>query len=199
VSGWWCQTLEAFTHRLDHHHHQINHHDRTSATKTNGSIVRIILPPLHATTSRNGKKNDKASSSSSSVEISFPTPNAAADMGIRDWPQIYHPSSWTESVKNNEGAILTRYILDGRGRVTIDYVDNNTGQSCRIINKQRVYPGTLVEVTGGEATLIWDVDDPKNGMIVLTPNYEEGSKLVLVGGFLLVFCVGLVIGSSNGI
>jgi hypothetical protein len=211
-AGWWCQTLEAFTQRLDHHHHhhhhhQINHHDKkTLATKTNGSIGRIILPPLHATTtSRNGKKNDKASSSSSSlVEISFPTPNAAADMGIRDWPQIYHPSSWTESVNtNNEGVKLTRYILDGRGRVTIDYIDNSTGQVCRIINKQRVYPGTLVEVTGGgEATLIWDVDDtPKGGtgMIVLTPSYEEGSKLVLVGGFLLVFCVGLVIGSSSGI
>jgi hypothetical protein len=206
-AGWWCQTIEAFTHRLDHHHHhQINHHDKkTLATKTNGSRGRIILSPLHATTSRDGKKNDKASSSSSSslVEISFPTPNAAADMGIRDWPQIYHPSSWTESVTNNEGAKLTRYILDGRGRVTIDYIDNSTGQACRIINKQRVYPGTLVEVTGGgEATLIWDVDDyPKGGtgMIVLTPNYEEGSKLILVGGFLLVFCVGLVIGSSNGI
>ena len=181
------------------------------ATKTNGSISRIILPALHATTtSRNGKKNDKASSSSSSssssslVEISFPTPNAAADMGIRDWPQIYHPSSWTESINtNNEGAKLTRYILDGRGRVTIDYVDISTGQTCRIVNKQRVYPGTLVEVTGGgESTLIWDVDnDPKQGtrgMIVLTPNYEEGNKLKLVGGFLLVFCVGLVIGSSNG-
>jgi hypothetical protein len=159
---------------------------------TTGSIRRIILPPLHATASRNGKTNNKASTS---VEISFPTPNAAADMGIRDWPQIYHPSSWTESV--NEGGLVTRYVLDGRGRVTIDYCDDITGTSRRI-EKQRVYPGTLVEVDG-EATLSWDVDDPKTGMIVLTPNYEEGGKLALVGGFLIVFCVGLLMGSSGGI
>lgn len=184
ASGWWCH-VEAFIHRLDHQHH---HHYQTLATTTN------ILPPLHATASRSGKKNDK-SSSSSSVEISFPTPNAAVDMGIRDWPQIYHPSSWTESV--SEGAIITRYVLDGRGRVSIDYVDDSTGKSRRI-DKQRVYPGTLVEVDG-EATISWDVDDPKTGMIVLTPNYEEGGKLALVGGFIIVFCVGLLIGSSGGI
>ena len=184
ASGWWCQTVEAFIHRLDHQHH---HHYQTLAAATTTNI----LPRLHATASR----SDKKKASSSSVEISFPTPNAAADMGIRDWPQIYHPSSWTESV--NEGAILTRYILDGRGRVSIDYVDNSTGKSRRI-EKQRVYPGTLVEVDG-EATISWDVDDPKTGMIVLTPNYEEGGKLALVGGFLIVFCVGLLIGSSGGI
>jgi hypothetical protein len=89
----------------------------------------------------------------------------------------------------------TRYVLDGRGRVTVDYYDEATGESRRIENR-RIYPGTLVEVDG-EAKLSWDVDDERTGMIVLTPNYEEGGKLLIVGGFLLVFCAGLLIGSGG--
>jgi hypothetical protein len=45
--------------------------------------------------------------------------------------------------------------------------------------------------------LSWDVDDERTGMIVLTPNYEEGGKLLIVGGFLLVFCAGLLLGSGG--
>ena len=64
------------------------------------------------------------------------------------------------------------------------------------MGNQRVYPGTLVEVDG-EAKLLWEVDDANEGMIVLTPSYEEGGKLLLVGGFLLVFCAGLLVGAGG--
>lgn len=126
------------------------------------------------------------------MEITFPTPDAAAAMGVRDWPQQFRASSWTEDVA--EGGIATRYVLDGRGRLTVDYYDDD-GKSRRVENR-RVYPGTLVEVDG-EAKLLWEVDDERAGMIVLTPNYEEGGKLLLVGGFLLVFCAGLLLGSGG--
>lgn len=126
------------------------------------------------------------------VEITFPTPDEAAGMGIRDWPQQFHSSTWTDTVQ--EGSIATRYVLDGRGRLTIDYYDNE-GEKRRIKN-QRMYPGTLVEVDG-EASLLWEVDDQKEGMILLTPGYEEGGKLALVGGALLVFCAGLLVGAGG--
>lgn len=113
-------------------------------------------------------------------------------MGIRDWPQQFHSSTWSDTV--SEGSIATRYVLDGKGRLTIDYYDDN-GEMQRIKN-QRVYPGTLVEVDG-EANLLWEVDDEKEGMIILTPGYEEGGKLLLVGGILAVFCAGLLIGSGG--
>lgn len=127
------------------------------------------------------------------VEITFPSPDEAASMGIRDWPQQFYSKSWSETIA--EGAIATRYILEGKGRVTIDYY-NDSGEMQRI-NNQRVYPGTLVEVDG-EANLYWEVDDEKDGIIVLTPSYEEGTKLLLVGGFFIVFCAGLLIGSGGG-
>ena len=125
------------------------------------------------------------------VEITFPTPEEAASMGIRDWPQQFHSKTWSDRV--SEGDIATRYVLDGKGRLTIDYYDDNNVKQR--INNQRVYPGTLVEVDG-EANLLWEVDD-ENGMIILTPGYEEGGKLLIVGGILAVFCAGLLIGSGG--
>jgi hypothetical protein len=111
-------------------------------------------------------------------------------MGIRDWPQTFHKTSWSESI--SEGQIATRYVLDGNGRVNINYFDNNGREASR---KDRVYPGTLVEVDG-EATLNWEVDGD-NGMIILTPGFEEGGKLALVLGFFVVFCAGLLAGSGG--
>lgn len=90
--------------------------------------------------------------------------------------------------------IATRYVLDGKGRLTIDYYDDNNIKQR--INSQRVYPGTLVEVDG-EANLLWEVDDEKESIIILTPSYKEGGKLLIVGGVLAVFCAGLLIGSGG--
>ena len=66
--------------------------------------------------------------------------------------------------------------------MTVDYYDD-AGELGRV-NNRRVYPGTLVEVDG-EANLLWEVDDENEG------------KLVVVGGFLLMFCAGLLIGSGG--
>eukprot|EP00984_Skeletonema_dohrnii_P005004 scaffold1769_cov132-Skeletonema_dohrnii-CCMP3373.AAC.21 len=140
------------------------------------------LSPLSATSSTNNV-----------VEITFPTPEEAASMGIRDWPQQFHDKSWDESIP--EGQIATRYVLSGKGRVTIDYYENEN-MDVRKRKKERVYPGTLIEVDG-EANLFWEVDDVREGIIVLTPSYEEGGKLLLVAGALVVFCAGLIAGSSG--
>jgi len=79
--------------------------------------------------------------------------------------------------------------------VTIDYYENEN-MDVRKRKKERVYPGTLIEVDG-EANLFWEVDDVREGIIVLTPSYEEGGKLLLVAGALVVFCAGLIAGSSG--
>ncbi|KAL3785757.1 hypothetical protein ACHAW5_003599 [Stephanodiscus triporus] len=178
IAAAWSQTdaTPAFVHR----------HRRQSSLLP--SPHRCIIPSsLRATAP--GRRGDDVRAP---LEITFPTPEAAAAMGVRDWPQQFRASSWTEDVA--EGGIATRYVLDGRGRLTVDYYDDE-GKSRRVENR-RVYPGTLVEVDG-EAKLLWEVDDERAGMIVLTPNYEEGGKLLLVGGFLLVFCAGLLLGSGG--
>ena len=78
--------------------------------------------------------------------------------------------------------------------MTIDYYDDENVNRQRA--NQRVYPGTLIEVDG-EAQLFWEVDDAKEGIIVLTPSYEEGGKLLLVAGAMVVFCAGLIAGSTG--
>ena len=148
------------------------HRDQHIMSVSRSHPVRTIRSTLLA-----AKAN---SDTDSAVEITFSTPEAAASMGIRDWPQQFRSSSWTDSVE--EGGIATRYILEGRGRVTVDYYDD-AGELGRV-NNRRVYPGTLVEVDG-EANLLWEVDDENEG------------KLVVVGGFLLMFCAGLLIGSGG--
>ena len=116
------------------------------------------------------------------VEITYPTPDEAASMGIRDWPQQYHSTDWSDIIP--EGGIATRYVLEGKGRITVDYYDDDDLSDRKRIN-QRVYPGTLVEVDG-EANILWEVDDDsssssnKAGMIILTPGYEAEWKIQLV-------------------
>eukprot|EP00970_Alexandrium_tamarense_P007786 scaffold1486_cov186-Alexandrium_tamarense.AAC.8 len=140
---------------------------------------------LSATSNNNNKDN--------TVQITYPTSEDAASMGIRDWPQQFKSKPWSESI--SEGQIATRYILNGKGRVTINYFNQFTGEE-EWRRDERVYPGTLVEVDG-EATLSWVVDDEREGMIVLTPGFEEGGKFALVLGLLIVFCAGLFAGGGG--
>ena len=108
------------------------------------------------------------------------TPNEAADMGIRDWPQQAKQGQWTESC--GEGQTLVRYILDGKGTVEIN--DDPP---------KPVAPGTLVEVDG-EASLTWSA---ATELIVLTPGFEEGGKLIAVAGLLIVVCgAALLLGTG---
>ncbi len=168
----------------------------TSTTKITSHMATRTNHNLRPLFAKNNIKQQYNTNDEPAVEITFPTPTEAIELGIRDWPQQFHSSSWTESII--EGGIATRYILDGNGRLSITYYNNNDpGGPCQSMNNVRVYPGTLIEVNG-EAVLQWTVDDAKVGMIVLTPTYEEGGKLVLVGAALMVFCAGLIIGSTTG-
>mmetsp|Transcript_13442 Transcript_13442/g.22265 ORF Transcript_13442/g.22265 Transcript_13442/m.22265 type:complete len:162 (+) Transcript_13442:54-539(+) len=120
----------------------------------------------------------------STVKISTPSPEDAADMGIREWPQQKKSiGGWSESV--GDGETLVRYVLDGTGSVTI--VDDDNAQTSA------VQSGSLVEVTG-IAKVEWAVDD---SMIILTPGYEEGGLFVGAAAILLLVTVGGAIFAGN--
>jgi quercetin dioxygenase-like cupin family protein len=72
-----------------------------------------------------------------------------------------------------------RYVLDGKGTVTI-----NDDQ------RKNVGPGSLLEVSG-PASLVWEASSE---MIVLTPGFEEGGKLIGVALALVVMCGALIAG-----
>ena len=116
------------------------------------------------------------------VVVSSPTPDEAADMGARDWPQqVRKAPGWSESVA--EDGAVTRYVLSGTGSVAVK------GSS------QKIGPGSLVEVTG-PAEVEWAVSGGGDGeMIILTPGYEEAGLLVGVAAALVVLCAALVVAS----
>jgi hypothetical protein len=120
-----------------------------------------------------------------SVDISTPSPEEAANLGVRDWPQQLKKGAWTEQVGG--GQTVVRYVLDGSGTV-----ETTTSDETGTDKKQRasVGPGSLMEVTG-EASLSWEASGE---MIILTPGYEEGGKLLGVAVAMIVFCGALVAG-----
>jgi hypothetical protein len=121
-----------------------------------------------------------------SVDISTPSPEEAANLGVRDWPQQLKKGAWTEQVGG--GQTVVRYVLDGTG-----IVETTTSDETGTDKKQRtsVGPGSLMEVAG-EASLSWEASSGE--MIILTPGYEEGGKLLGVAVAMVVLCGALVAG-----
>ena len=118
------------------------------------------------------------------MDITTPTPDEAAEMGARDWPQQFKKSDWSETVPDDK--TVTRYILSGQG--TVSSTDAN-------IQKRRIGPGTLLEITG-PANVEWSVNDGDE-MIVLTPGYEEAGLLLGVAGAFVVLC-GVLVATAGG-
>lgn len=150
---------------------QIQHHPTYSSQNriafTNAQ-KQLHLSQRILTSYQDASKFQLKSTSDSNVIVTNPTPENAAEMGIRDWPQQLKTGSWEETIKENETVV--RYVLDGTGTLCI----RNNGSE----KKQNVGPGTLIEATG-ECGLIWEVKNNEE-MIILTPTYEEGGTFLAV-------------------
>ena len=119
------------------------------------------------------------------VSVTTPSPDAAADIGIRDWPQQLKTGSWIDASRPGQ---TVRYVLDGTG--TVEIVTNNDSTA----KSYAVGPGTLIEVTG-EAKLSWEASSSE--MILLTPGFEEGGKLLGVAALMVIVCGALIAGVGS--
>ena len=127
------------------------------------------------------------------ITISTPTPDEAAEMGARDWPQQAKSSpGWSETVPDD--AVVTRYILSGRGTVSYSSSGDGSGKT-RGSPRRKIGPGSLVEITG-PTDVDWTVEAGEE-MIVLTPGYEEAGLLLGVAGAFLVLC-GVLVATAGG-
>jgi hypothetical protein len=77
---------------------------------------------------------------------------------------------------------MIRYVLDGKGTVVTDDGKRMT-----------VGPGALLEVFG-PTSLTWETP---NEMIVLTPGFEEGGKLLGVAAALVILCGAMIAGVGS--
>lgn len=117
-----------------------------------------------------------------------PSQEESVALGIREWPQQTKTQlSWVEEVK--EGNTLTRYVLQGSGDVTVV-------SSSKTLNKSTKFqPGLLIEING-PATLNWKRSSDE-GVIILTPGYEQGGLLIGVGLSFVILCGALIAGIGN--
>jgi hypothetical protein len=125
------------------------------------------------------------------VDIQTPSSEEAASMGIREWPQQVKSKgmSWSEEVTTDRNVV--RYILDGRG--TLSVVDPRKVDVDSSVSTN-VEPGTLIQVQG-PATLHWMALDE---MIVLTPGFEEGGLFASVIVAVLALFGALMVGTTSG-
>ena len=143
------------------------------------------------------------------VDLQTPSPEEAAALGIREWPQQVKSkgTSWSESVEPDRTVL--RYILDGRGTVEIHppLVQEEETTTTRTIRSTtssppptptavrlvvKVQTGNLIQVQG-PVTLHWTAQEE---IILLTPGFEEGGLFVSVLVTVLVL-FGTLIGMGT--
>jgi hypothetical protein len=119
------------------------------------------------------------------ISVTTPSSDAAAERGIREWSQQLKKGSWEET--SSEGQTLIRYVLDGNGVLEIDSAESSRKRTTNLT------PGTLVEVSG-DASLSWSAEGE---MIILTPGFEEGGKLLGVAAAAIVIFGALLAGVGS--
>lgn len=124
------------------------------------------------------------------MDITTPTPDEAADMGIRDWPQKAIRNSFVEQIKNGS----VRYVLDGTGSLTA--TDPQTGSV--VLPPTKIGPGSKIDVAseGTDCELSWTVNGDDE-MILLTPGFEDGAAFLGVAVVLVAVCGALVAGVGS--
>ena len=164
----------------------------------NGSPGHKIDAPTSTTKRASSRVTSRVTITTclSAVQVNTRNPNQeeAVELGIREWPQQTKRGCWTESIEGNDAtATLIRYVLDGKG--TLEIMPTNTDDSPKSKTEVlKVGPGTMVEITGGPASLLWKTTPLESEMVVLTPGFEQLGQLVGVAGGLVVLCIVLFVG-----
>lgn len=127
----------------------------------------------------------------SGFENKQPSSIEARSMGVLDWPKQVKMGAWTE--RFDVGQVAARYILEGGGMVVVTLFENDGfTPKVGLPEEYRVVPGCLVEAMG-PCKLEWRTDEDAE-LVILTPGYEEGSTLALVGIAFIILCGALIAG-----
>ena len=128
------------------------------------------------------------------ISITNPSPDDAADMGIRDWPQQVKKGYWEERCTEGEPP-LVRYVLDGTG--TLDISTSSYDTTSMKKTSQILSPGTLIEISnvdeGESVNLLWQANEGED-MIILTPGFEQGGIFIGAIVAMILTFVALIAG-----
>ena len=118
-----------------------------------------------------------------SIKVTYIEPDAAAEMGVREWPFSDRADGAEETVP----AGTQRYVLKGTGTVECSDYAGGVGDD----EPQSVGPGSLVECEA-QTNLKWNGD-----FTVLTPSFEDWTEYLSTVAILILFFGFLLANAGN--
>ena len=134
----------------------------------------LTAPPAHVRPRRTALK---------SIKVTYLEPDAAAEMGVREWPFSDRKDGAEETVP----AGAQRYVLKGTGTVECSDYAGGVGDD----EPQSVGPGSLVECEA-QTNLKWNGD-----FTVLTPSFEDWTEYLSTVAILILFFGFLLANAGN--
>ena len=134
----------------------------------------LTAPPARARPRRTALK---------SIKVTYLEPDAAAEMGVREWPFSDRKDGAEETVP----AGAQRYVLKGTGTVECSDYAGGVGDD----EPQSVGPGSLVECEA-QTNLKWNGD-----FTVLTPSFEDWTEYLSTVAILILFFGFLLANAGN--
>ena len=144
--------------------------------------VALLLAPTTALTAPAPRARPRRTALKS-IKVTYIEPDAAAEMGVREWPFSDRKDGAEETVP----AGAQRYVLKGTGTVECsDYAGGVADDEA-----QTVGPGSLVECEA-QTNLKWNGD-----FTVLTPSFEDWTEYLSTVAILILFFGFLLANAGN--
>ena len=144
--------------------------------------VAVLLAPASTLTAPPARARPRRTALKS-IKVTYLEPDAAAEMGVREWPFSDRKDGAEETVP----AGAQRYVLKGTGTVECsDYAGGVADDEA-----QSVGPGSLVECEA-QTNLKWNGD-----FTVLTPSFEDWTEYLSTVAILILFFGFLLANAGN--
>ena len=145
--------------------------------------VALLTAPAAALTPPTPARAQPRRTALRSIKVTYIEPDAAAEMGVREWPFSDRADGAEETVP----AGTQRYVLKGTGTVECSDYAGGVGDD----EPKSVGPGSLVECEA-QTNLKWNGD-----FTVLTPSFEDWTEYLSTVAILILFFGFLLANAGN--
>ena len=145
--------------------------------------VALLTAPAAALTPPTPARARPRRTALKSIKVTYLEPDAAAEMGVREWPFSDRKDGAEETVP----AGAQRYVLKGTGTVECSDYAGGVAED----EPKSVGPGSLVECEA-QTNLKWNGD-----FTVLTPSFEDWTEYLSTVAILILFFGFLLANAGN--
>ena len=146
----------------------------------------LLLAPASTLTAPAPRARPRRTAALRSIKVTYIEPDAAAEMGVREWPFSDRADGAEETVP----AGTQRYVLKGTGTVECSDYAGGVAED----EPKSVGPGSLVECEA-QTNLRWRADDGQ--FTVLTPSFEDWTEYLSTVAILILFFGFLLANAGN--